>query len=189
MNMSRNTELCWSQGIYWHPFTLNFFSLFSVGAHIIWQKWVFTWVFWLLFFLIKDIIGFLLLCGERLNNPGCLYLQHIILFKLTLQMLGNWGQGMPHRAWKSLLTRHGKVFCTLRPHECKDLSLVGLKVVKVGYLQIRALRFTHRLKKLPPASLTGSCQLRFLGHSLSNMCCVQQRRRASQYKESYPFHS
>lgn len=62
-------------------------------------------------------------------------------------MLGNWGQGMPHGAWKSLLTRHGKVFCTLRPHECKDLSLVGLKVVKVGYLQIRALRFTHRLKK------------------------------------------
>lgn len=164
MNISRNTKKRWSQGIHWHSFTLIFISP-SLLVLTLSDKsgGFFTWVFFItFFFLVKDIIGFLLHCGERLNTQSCFYLQHIKLFKLTLQMLGKCRQGMFHGIWESLLSYTVRVSCTLRIHEFEGSSLVDLEFVKVGHLWVKALRFTHKVKKtqkLSPTSLTGSCHL------------------------------
>lgn len=80
MNIDRNTDQCWSKGIHF-----IFFISFCSCPHYLTKVGFFTCL--LLLFLIKDIIGFLLLCGDRLNNQSCFYLQHIKLFKWTSQML------------------------------------------------------------------------------------------------------
>lgn len=150
MSIDRNTDQCWSQGIHF-----VFSSFLCWCPHYL--KKVGFLICFLLLFLIKDIIGFLLLCGDRLNNQSCFCLQHTKLFELMLQMLRD----------KDCITESGNLssptarmfFVLWGPKSVKTCLWWVLMLQRQVICRLGLQGLPTEWKKLLPTFLTGSCQL------------------------------